>query len=87
MLGFTPDDDEYQSIAIQPYIDACMNKLPKNYKNSKMCLLCDCQDRIVSGKFRVDLDFKKLKVDMNVTISDLVKSLQSALKEMNCINK
>jgi hypothetical protein len=84
IMGFSPDDDEYQSIPIQPYLDACINNLPRNYKNSKMCLLCECQNRIKDGKFRVDLDFKKLKVDMNASISDLIKSLKSVLKDMSC---
>ncbi len=55
-----------------------------------MCLLYECQNRIKDGKFRVDLDFKKLKVDMNASISDLIKSLKSVLKDrvvIKIINK
>jgi len=82
ILGFKVKD--YESIFIKPYIDMCTSNLPKNYKNSEMCKLCECQKSIDKGNFKLELDFKKLKVDMIASISDLIKSLKSALKEMNC---
>lgn len=82
MIGFRLEN--YESIAIKPYIDVCVSKLPKYYKKSDMCILCECQKHMAKGKFKVDLDFQNLKVDMNASISDLIKSLKNALKEMDC---
>lgn len=50
-----------------------------------MCLLCDCQKLIEKDKFKIDLNFQKLKVDMYASISDLMKSLKISLKDMNCL--
>lgn len=83
-LGFSVYEDEFQEIPIKPYVDFYKTKLHSKYKNSKMCLLCDCQRFLKVNKYN-NLDFTKIKPDMNSSVLNLMRSLKNALKDMNCL--
>ena len=88
-LGFEPepnDDERYKRLDY--LIKECIKrKIIKNENLLSMCLLCKCQEKIISKNIDLDgLAINDIQVDMVSLVPNLKKQLRNAIDEIdkNC---